>query len=262
MFMPEWDSISDNALRDKIRRGTHPVILKGLAKSWPLVDAGYRGMDAVFEYLMRFDQEKKFEAMIAPTSANKRLFYNADLSGFNFDKMTGSLKEALDIIKVLSAHTPSPSFYIGSTFIPEYLPGMENETPLSCLDAGIIPKIWISNSATVATHNDNSENIACVAVGRRRFTLFPPEQEGNLYIGPAEITPAGRPISLVDLNNPDFERFPLFRRAFETIQIADLGPGDAIYIPTGWWHHVESLDSFNILINFWWQGDPPKFPTI
>src|SRR5690606_15739551 len=117
---------------------------------------------------MEFDQEKSFEAMIAPTSANRKLFYNEDLSGFNFDKMNGSLKDALNILKMLSEHSPAPSFYIGSTYIYESLPGMEKETKIDFLGIDAAPKIWISNSATVATHNDFSENVACVAVGKRR----------------------------------------------------------------------------------------------
>ena len=63
----------------------------------------------------------------------------------------------------------------------------------------------------------------------------------------------GSPISSVDLRDPDFEKFPKFREALETAREAVLEPGDAIYIPILWWHGVESLDSLNILVNYWWN---------
>ena len=40
--------------------------------------------------------------------------------------------------------------------------------------------------------------------------------------------------------------------------VADLEPGDAIYIPTLWWHHVRSHSPLNILLNYWWQADPAQ----
>ena len=86
--------------------------------------------------------------------------------------------------------------------------------------------------------------------------MFPPEQLGNLYIGPLDLTPAGQPISLVDFANPDLERFPKFADAAKSALSADLGPGDAIFIPSMWWHHVEALDGFNVLINYWWRQSP------
>jgi hypothetical protein len=92
-----------------------------------------------------------------------------------------------------------------------------------------------------------------VVTGRRRFTLFPPDQLPNLYVGPFDFTLSGPPVSMVSLYEPDFERYPKFKTALEHAQTAELGPGDALYIPYFWWHHVESLERFNVLVNYWWN---------
>jgi hypothetical protein len=93
-------------------------------------------------------------------------------------------------------------------------------------------------------------------VGRRRFTLFPPDQFANLYLGPIDNTPAGRAVSLVDFDAPDLAAHPRFVEAMAHAQTVELGPGDAIFIPSMWWHHVEGLDRFNILVNYWWRDTP------
>ena len=36
--------------------------------------------------------------------------------------------------------------------------------------------------------------------------------------------------------------------------MAELEPGDALYIPYYWFHHVESLEPFNVLVNYWWDA--------
>src|SRR3546814_10601995 len=36
----------------------------------------------------------------------------------------------------------------------------------------------------------------------------------------------------------------------------ELDPGDAVFIPSMWWHHVEGLEPFNILVNYWWRDTP------
>jgi hypothetical protein len=111
----------------------------------------------------------------------------------------------------------------------------------------------MGNAARVAAHVDLMENVGVVVAGRRRFTLFPPGQIANLYPGPLELTPAGTPVSLVDLQAPDLDRFPRFADALAAAETAVLGPGDAVYIPYHWWHAVDSLEPVNLFVNYWWN---------
>ena len=60
---------------------------------------------------------------------------------------------------------------------------------------------------------------------------------------------------MVHVTSPDLERFPLFASALEKAFTAELRPGDAIFIPHDWFHHVEALERFNILVNYWWSRE-------
>ena len=91
--------------------------------------------------------------------------------------------------------------------------------------------------------------------------MFPPEQIKNLYVGPLDKTPAGQPVSLVDVRNPDLERFPRFADAAATAEVAELDAGDAVYVPALWWHNVEALEDFNVLVNYWWRDVPDYFES-
>jgi len=93
---------------------------------------------------------------------------------------------------------------VQSALIADCLPGFLADHAMPLLPATIAPRIWIGNRVTTPTHFDESNNIACVVAGRRRFTLFPPEQIANLYIGPIDFAPTGTPISLVNLPDPGF----------------------------------------------------------
>ena len=63
-------------------------------------------------------------------------------------------------------------------------------------------------------------------------------------------------MSCAQLTQADPARFPRLHLALEHAQQAELGPGDALFIPYGWWHHVESLTPFNVLVNYWWNDAP------
>jgi hypothetical protein len=234
-----------------------PAVFRGLAANWPAVRA-----DDPIAYLRRFDGGSTINIVTAPVAAEGRLSYTEDLSALDFSRAEGSLTtlfEALDAAADLSA---PPAIAAQAVMVRDALPGFEAENRLTLIPQGVAPRIWIGNRVRVATHHDMSSNLAVVMAGRRRFTLFPPDQAANLYIGPFEFTPAGTPVSLVDPDAPDFDRFPLAAQAMAQRQVVDLAPGDALFLPHMWWHHVRSLDPLNILINYWWNDAPAPQPGL
>jgi hypothetical protein len=252
----EVSGIDPRDLPDSILKATEPVVLRGLVASWPFVHAGRESDHAAVAYLRRFYQDATVGALLGAPEIGGRFFYNDDLSGFNFRPVRLKLDTLLDeIARHRSAPRP-PAIYMGSTTLDTCLPGFRAENDLGMGERQPLVSVWIGNRTRIAAHHDLPDNLACVAVGHRRFTLFPPSELANLYIGPLDFTPAGQAISLVDFANPDYERFPRFVDARERAQVAELGPGDAIFIPSMWWHHIESLDSLNVLINYWWRQSP------
>lgn len=233
-----------------------PTVLRQLAGAWPAVQAARESAAALRDYLSRQDNGTTVKAFVGQPGMGGRYFYRPDLEGFNFSVAETRVSDLLQTL--LDPGEAGRSIYMGSTPTWTILPrfGAENPMPIAT-DRGGEPRVWIGNSSRVAPHYDESDNIACVVSGRRRFILFPPEQLQNLYVGPIENTVAGQPISMVDLEAVDFNRFPKFREALEHALVADLEPGDAIYIPALWWHAVQADGPLNILVNYWWNDAPP-----
>jgi hypothetical protein len=253
----EWRDATPDTSREQILTSQVPVVLRGAVAHWPVVRAGRESPQALRDYLRAFDSGTPVDTMYGDPAIRGRFFYNDDLSGLNFENRKQRLSESLEQL-IAHIETPAPpALYVGALPMDVALPGMARDNALALLDPRIMPRLWLSNRVTVQTHYDLSMNIACVIAGRRRFTLFPPEQLVNLYVGPLEFTLAGQPISMVRLDEPDLARFPKFGEAWRHAQVAELGPGDALFIPYMWWHHVESLEPFNALVNYWWDDTPP-----
>jgi hypothetical protein len=242
------------AIRREVFGAGQPCVLRGLVKDWPVVAAGRRSPGALVEYLERFDSGKPVDAIMTPPEVEGRMFYNDTVTGFNFLRNRLPIAEVAEQVLRYSKFERPPAVAAQSALIAECLPGFTAENPLALLDPRVQPRIWLGNAITTPTHLDEWNNIGCVVCGRRRFTLFPPGQIGNLYIGPLDFAPTGAPMSLVQLRAPDFARFPKFRAALSAAVSADLGPGDGLFIPPLWWHHVESLEPVNMLVNYWWHA--------
>lgn len=235
-----------------------PALLKGVARDWGLVQAGLRSTHDAMSYLRDFDAGKPVQYSFGEPEIRGRPFYNQDFTELNFQVRRGALSQVLDDISSHLENPLPPTYYIASLLVDAALPGFARNNDLYLEGSGIHapPSIWIGNRVVASCHFDAPNNIACCAVGRRQFTLFPPEQIDNLYPGPLDPTPGGQTVSLVDFANPDYERYPRFRQALAAAQTAQLEPGDAIFIPSMWWHHVRSLEPFNVLVNYWWRSSP------
>ena len=242
--------------REEIIPASRPVVLKGLVADWPIVRAGRESPRALADFIRGYDRGVTVPIIECPVSSEGRLFYRDDMSGFNFERKVAGIGATLERLLSL-ANEPQPiTLFIESMPTDKNLPEFAAAHPMPLLPPTVAPRIWIGNRVTVQTHYDLLENIACVVGGRRRFTLFPPEQVANLYMGPVEFTPAGTPVSMVSLKNPDLARYPRFAEALRHAQQAELEAGDALFIPYMWWHHVESLTPFNALVNYWWNDVP------
>jgi hypothetical protein len=207
--------------------------------------------------LLNHQRARDFDANIGKAGGDDRLFYEPGM-GMNFKMARGPLASFLDTIANAETDNEAPVVYLSSVDMADFFIGLAEANRLPLGQRRPIESIWIGTRTCIAAHNDVPENLAVCAVGRRRFTLFPPEQFANLYVGPLENTPAGRPVSMVNLRSPDFAAHPRFRIALEYAQVAELEPGDALFVPSLWWHHVEGLAPFNVLVNYWWR-DAPAF---
>jgi hypothetical protein len=160
----------------------------------------------------------------------------------------------LERIGAAAADPGLASVYMGSLPADDYAPGFANDNPASFLPVLARPRLWLGNASRIACHYDSFDNLACVIAGRRRFTLYPPDAIGDLYVGPIDHTLAGQPTSLAASAGLDDPRYPRFGAAANRAIVVELEPGDALYLPKLWWHQVEALEPANLLVNYWWDA--------
>lgn len=259
----EASSLSKEDFHKRILSEFKPVVIRGLAKNWELVlkqkDVNFNSLD----YIRNAVADTKLSLTKVDKTQQSRMFYNDDMTAMNFGVAKVAAASCFDYLKnQLGEADYAVQCVPVNQHFPSLLPTFSN--PL--LGDDVTPFAWIGNKIIVAPHFDEAHNIAVVAVGKRRFTLFPPEQTKNLYIGPLDNTPAGQPISLVNILQPDLQAHPKYAEAYKHGLSVELEPGDAIFIPTPWWHHVQSLSDFNVLINYWWTesavASPMPFPML
>ncbi|MDC3402098.1 cupin-like domain-containing protein [Alphaproteobacteria bacterium] len=254
------DNFNNARRREQLLTASAPFIVRGLIADWPLVQAGLKSGAAARDYLLEHSQDRKFVVSYGPPENQGAVSYNRDMS-VNFVEKKAPLSDIFADIDRSENDPEQPLIYMSSIDIDAFFNGFLDMNRIDLGERKCRAGLWLGMRSRVPIHNDFPDNIACVAVGNRRFTLFPPDQFANLYLGPLDYTPAGRSISMVDLSDPDLIKFPKFKQALENSFCVDLAPGDAIHIPSMWWHSVEGLDKFNAMTNFWWRDTPAYLGT-
>ena len=257
----EKNIVSRDFSVSELHSSNEPVVLRNFVEDWPAVESAKKSDTEILDYLMRFDSGAIVPVSVGQKELDGRVFYNEDYTGLNVNLGKSYFSTLLEKVLMLGQDRSSKLVYMASVDTEHCVKGFGKENSIDMDGLNPIVSIWIGTKTRIAAHNDLPLNIACVVAGKRRFTLFPPNQTENLYPGPFEFTPAGRPISLVDFHYPDFKKFPKFINAMKVAKSSVLNPGDAIFIPSMWWHHVEALGSFNVLVNYWWRTVPSYLGT-
>ena len=259
--MSEWKTPTVEEFRTSVLPLGRPAVLRAAVAHWPLVVIGKRDPVQLASILMESASGAPVDILRAGPAEEGRFHYGPDGRSLNFIKERASLPAFFAALREQSGDARPSAIVVQGLPADHHVPGFSKYHPMPLVPKGTEPRLWIGSAAKVATHNDPVDNIAVVVAGRRRFTLFPPDVEADLYMGPAHPTPAGTPVSMVHVTAPDMDRFPRFASALERGEEAELFPGDAIFIPKDWFHHVEALEPFNMLVNYWWDacaGQPPR----
>jgi hypothetical protein len=264
--IPQWRNVDQRVFESEIVAAGKPAVMRGLVADWPLVHRGRESAAAAVDYLQALNSGTEVEYLAGDPKIKGRFCYDESMTGVNYHRFHGRFADVLRLLLDAASHPAPPALSMQALSVLKHLPELAVHNSSALPPPGTQPTMWIGNASTVAPHYDCKDNIACVVAGRRRFVLFPPEQVGNLYIGPLHSTPQGVPISIVDVADPDLARFPRFEQAYAVAQTAELEPGDAVYIPYMWWHGVQSLAPFNILVNYWWntlpRSDGPPYTSL
>ena len=87
------------------------------------------------------------------------------------------------------------------------------------------------------------DNLLIQVTGRKRVVLFSPRDASRLYL-------IGDKSEVLDIDNPDLQRYPKFRDAAQ--YVCELQPGDTLFIPALWFHNVTALE-FGVAVNVFWK---------
>jgi hypothetical protein len=252
--IPAHELVDYESFLRRVAEPCHPAVIRGLVSAWPVVRGAVPSPAHFRDYVSQFDSGRLAEVFVGEAPIAGKFYYNADLTGFNFDRQRMNFGAALDRIVASVGRGDGRSMYLGSVSVDDYLPGFSAQNRLPIVSPTASARIWLGHESNVSAHYDSLDNLACVVTGKRRFTLYSPEVTDRLYMGPIDFTMAGQPVSLAAAAERDDPRYPRFREVRDQALVADLLPGDAIYIPKLWWHQVEATSPFNVLVNYWWDA--------
>ncbi len=163
--------------------------------------------------------------------------------------------EAMDLIE--SSKAPGPCYYLRRNLLTELGVGNDETLPGAFLLTRGTKKserLWVSSQGSVTPlHYDTRNNLLAQMHGSKVVTMFPSSEHERMY--PMEFT-GTHLLSHVDPETVDESRFPNFPCDLQIT--VEFHPGDTLFIPPFWWHHVRSRE-LSISVNVFWQLRPEQF---
>ncbi|RMX66863.1 hypothetical protein KXD40_001967 [Peronospora effusa] len=161
--------------------------------------------------------------------------------------------QTVDDLEFYLAQCPIAVLKPDSTCTKAILPAIMNDFRVpECLHEKPVTQVnlWMTVQPSRTTlHYDAYQNIVVVLYGRKTITLYSPSDTAKMYPYPVHTKSVNH--SQVDIVQPDLDKHPRFSKA--SAQQFEVTAGDALVIPEGWWHKVDS-DKFTIAVNYWWNG--------
>jgi hypothetical protein len=212
-----------------------PVVITNAVQHWKLFSASWDELKELLRDAQGFTRHGDY----ASTAFTEKDFRQTSIGDY-MDKLLAN-------DATLSPANGFPP-YLGNNFWPADKKGWFEFPPYFAEYSEEAPKLWIGPGGTVSPfHRDKTDNLFVQVKGRKSVLLGSPDQWQELYAW--SIDPTGQFEGCdVDPEKPDLERFPLFARAH--LLRVSLEPGDMLFIPEGWYHHVRSLET-QLSMNFW-----------
>lgn len=211
-----------------------PVVLTGLISEWP----------ALRSWSTEYFARKWSDENVASLATRDGVLDIDERRTAVFSKIRFG-----EQLEVLRTGRPSQRYVTAPT---ERMPAdfqRDVVTPRYCEGATHLrSRFWLARAGTVTPlHRDLPHNLSAQVFGRKRWLLYPP----SAAVYPCRPWSRAPNFARVDPEAPDLQRFPLFADARPASCV--LEPGEVLFIPHLWWHHVRSLDD-NAAVNFWFGG--------
>ncbi len=228
--VPTFDSLSPEVFKKEYYEPGQPVVIKNLAKEWPAYDKWN------WDYFKQLVGDKKVP-----------LYNNVKSDAYTPINTADDYKTFGEYIDMIKAGPAAWRIFLFNIF--DHAPQLINDFkwPEHYMKGFIkkYPMLFTGGQGSI-THMhfdiDLSHILHTQFSGRKRVLMFPFKEQHKLYRKPYEV------LSLADFSkyyeqngSPDYEKFPALKLAegFDFI----LEPGDTLFMPAGYWHHMEYLDS-------------------
>jgi hypothetical protein len=235
-MIPRVTRLDATTFHREYTRRNKPVLIEGLARDWPAVRSW--SLAALAERV----GDTPVDVQILEGNEARRQTQAFD----------ATIRAMLDptsnehYVQQISLRTLPDGLVSALGSVEDYLgPNYPARLHRFCRDE---PRFWVGPAGTITpVHFDLAHNLFVQLVGRKRFTLFGPDQSAALHYpdyAQQRLTASG-----VDVERPNHTRYPRFASARPLV--VDLEPGDVLFLPHSWWHHVRALDP-SMSLSHWW----------